>query len=259
MYNFLIATGAATLIGILAGVGLGGWTYGIIPALLVLLGGYFILLRRSIKKVEVISARVGQIMTAAERQSRGQARNPRAAKQSISRAIDQSIAELRKGYDIGQWQWGVRSQLDAQIGNLLFMSERYTEAKPYLKTGFVRQWTTRAMLGVLLYKEGNFSAMRDAFDECIRFNKKKQGLLYACYAWCLLNAKDGRKSEDRRADALEVLNRGHDAMDKKDDNLARNLDAVRNGKRMNMTGYGQQWYMFRLEAMKTPRQQVRGR
>ena len=116
MYNFLIATGAATLIGILAGVGLGGWTYGIIPALLVLLGGYFILLRRSIKKVEVISARVGQIMTAAERQSRGQARNPRAAKQSISRAIDQSIAELRKGYDIGQWQWGVRSQLDAQIG-----------------------------------------------------------------------------------------------------------------------------------------------
>ena len=58
MYNFLIATGAATLIGILAGVGLGGWTYGIIPALLVLLGGYFILLRRSIKKVEVISARV---------------------------------------------------------------------------------------------------------------------------------------------------------------------------------------------------------
>ena len=74
MYNFLIATGAATLIGILAGVGLGGWTYGIIPKL-VLLGGYFILLRRSIKKVEMISARVGQIMTAAERQSRGQARN----------------------------------------------------------------------------------------------------------------------------------------------------------------------------------------
>ena len=259
VYNFLIAMGSAILTGAIAGLGLGGWVYGIIPALLVLLGGYFLLLRRSIKQVEIISARVGQIMTAAERQSRSQARNQRAAKQLINRAIDRSISELRKGYVIGQWQWGVRSQLDAQIGNLLFMSERFTEAKPYLKTGFARQWTTRAMLGVLLYKEGNFSGMRDAFDECIRYNKKKQGLLYATYAWCLLNAKDGRKAEDRRSDALDVLTRGNTAMDSKDDQLTRNLDAVRNGKKMAMSGYGQQWYMFRLEAMKTPKQQVRGR
>ena len=259
VYNFLIALGASTVIGVIAGIGLGGWSYGVIPALLVLLGGYFFLLRRSIKQVETISGRVGQIMTVAERQSRSQARNPRAAKQIISRSIDRSITELRKGYLIGQWQWGIRSQLDAQIGNLLFMAERFTEAKPYLKSGFARQWTTRAMLGALLFKEGNFPGMREAFDECIRYNKKKNGLLYAAYAWCLLNAKDGRKAEDRRSEALEVLTRGNTAMDSKDDQLVRNLDAVRNGKKMNMTGYGQQWYMFRLEAMRTPKQQVRGR
>ena len=98
-------------------------------------------------------------MTAAERQSRSQAPNA-SGEATINRAIDRSISELRKGYVIGQWQWGVRRN-STPNGNLLFMSERFTEAKPYLKTGFARQWTI-AMLGVLLYKEGNFSGMRDA-------------------------------------------------------------------------------------------------
>ncbi len=259
MYNFLIAVVAALVVGAAAGLGLGGWTYGIIPGLLVLAGGYFILLRRSIKQVGVISARVGQIMTVADRQSRSQARNQRAAQQVIQRAVDRAISELRKGYAVGQWQWGIRSQLDAQIGNLLFTSQRFKEAKPYLKTGFVRLWTTRAMLGALLYRDQDFAGMRDAFEEGIRYNKKKQGLMYAAFAWCVLNAKDGRKADERRDDALEILARGDKAMAQKDPNLTRNLDAVRNGKKMVMNGYGQQWYMFHLEKMRMPKQQVRGR
>ena len=147
MYNFLIALGAAFIIGGASGVGLGGLSYGIVPGLLVAVGGYFLLLRRSIRQVEVLSARVGKLMTQAERQGRAQARNQRAAQQVIQRAVDQAITELRKGYLIGQWQWGIRSQMDAQIGNLLFTSKRFKEAKPYLETGFARLWTTRAMLG----------------------------------------------------------------------------------------------------------------
>ena len=259
MYNFLIAVGAALVVGVAAGIGLGDWGYGVVPALLV--GGiaYFLLLRRSIRQVEAISEKVGGIMTRADRQSRGQARNPRAAQAAVQRAVDQSIAELRKGYAIGQWQWGIRSQMDAQIGNLLFTSKRFKEAKPYLETGFARLWTTRAMLGACHFKDGNWDAMRIAFDEAIRYNKKKQGMLYAVYAWCVFNAKDGRKADERRDDAMEVLTRGEKNLDAEDANVTRNLDALRNGKKMSMTGYGQQWYMFHLEAPKMPRQQIRGR
>ena len=66
-------------------------------------------------------------MTAAERQSRD--KPTCALPQSISRAIDQSIAEPGKATSVS----ACAPQLDARIGNLLFMSERYTEAKPYLK------------------------------------------------------------------------------------------------------------------------------
>jgi hypothetical protein len=259
VYNFLIASGLSLAAGAVSGLALGGLVYGIIPALLLLVGSYFLLLRRSIKQVEGISAQVGQIMATADKQSRAQARNQRAAKQSIERAVDQAISTLRTGYPIGQWQWGVRSQLDAQIGNLLFTSQRFKEAKPYLKTGFARLWTTRAMLGVCMYREQKFKEMNAAFDEAIQYNRKKQGLLYATYAWCVLSAKDGRSGDERRDEALDILTRGNSAMDGKDPMLGRNLDAVRNGKKMVMSGYGQQWYMFHLETMKMPRQAVRGR
>ena len=259
VYNFLIALGLSFLVAALSGLGLGGWVYGIIPGLLAAVGGYFLLLRRSIRQVEALSSKVGKVMTLAERQSRAQARNQRAAQQVIHRAVDQAIAELRKGYVIGQWQWGIRSQMDAQIGNLLYTSKRFKESKPYLQTGFARLWTTRAMLGACHFRDQNWAGMRTAFDEAIRYNRKKQGLLYAVYAWCLLHAKDGRKQTERRDDALEVLTRGVDAMDGKDASLSRNLDAVRNGKKMTMNSYGQQWYMFHLETPRMPKQHLKGR
>ena len=258
MYNFLISLGGALVVGVISGIALGGFVYGIIPALLVAVGSYFLLLRRSIKQVEGLTADVTRIMTQAEKQSRAQARNQRAAQAVVQRSVDQAIVALRKGYLIGAWQWGIRSQMDAQIGNLLYTSRRFREAKPYLKTGFARLWTTRAMLGACHFQDGDFGAMRDAFDQAVRANKK-QGMLYAVYAWCVLNAKDGRKAEERRDDALALLAKGSDVLDGKDINLSRNVDAVRNGKKMNLSGYGQQWYAFHLETPKQPRQQLRGR
>jgi len=259
VYNFLISFGAAIFITALAGALLGGPQYGIAPGILVGVLCYWLLARRSFKKVEVLSREVGVIMEAAGRKVNLQ-RQQKQQEAVMQAAIDQAIKKLRGAYAIASWQWGIRAQMDGQIGQLLFMGKRFDRAKPYLKDGFARVWTTRAMLGVCHFKNQDWSGMNAAFAESEKHNKK-QGMLYAVWAWCVLNAKDGRRSEARRDSAIEILARGDKKTDNKDPLLQKNLEAIRNGRSMRMQGYGNQWYMFHLERPRQAqtRQVIRGR
>ena len=91
---------------------------------------------------------------------------------------------------------GACARTDAQIGNLLFMSERYTEAKPYLKTG-LWQRDHVAMLGVCCIKRAT-SAPCETHLTSASASTRRSRVYSTPAAWCLLNAEDGRKSEDRR-------------------------------------------------------------
>ena len=234
MYNLLIslAAGLITTIIFASIFGQGAWSilYGIVPGLLVLLGVYIWLARRSIAQLQAL----------------GEA----AQVQLQNRNIDRAIEIFKSGYPIGKWQFLIKGQLDAQIGTILFVAQRFDEAEPYLKGAFAKNWTARAMLAVLYYKRRKFDEMITVFEDAVSANKK-EALLWNLYAYCLWKAK-------KRDKAIEVLNRAAEALEG-NEVTRKNLEALKNGRKMKMRSWNQLWYQFHLDRMPVQRQRMQFR
>ena len=65
--------------------------------------------------------------------------------------LDEAVELLQTGYPIQKWQFLTSAQIDGQIGQLYFMTERYEEAEPYLTHSIKRNWMARAMLHLCIY------------------------------------------------------------------------------------------------------------
>jgi tetratricopeptide (TPR) repeat protein len=228
MYNLLIAlAAAATSTGVFAYL-LGSIWYGLVPGLLAGVVVYFFLARRTFKQFESLVKQAQQ--------------------QIQSGNVDAAIRKLKEGYPLAKWQFLVDSQLNAQIGSFLFQAQREDEAEQYLKNAFSRHWQAQAMLGVYYYKNKKLDKMRETFEDAVAYNKK-QPLLWNLYAYCLWKSRN-------RDDAIDVLNRAMDKLPDDDTKTEKNLDNLKNGNKMKMGGWGQQWYQFRLQP--PPRQSRRG-
>lgn len=234
MYNLLIAIAAGLVTTLVFGFAVGGgdfsFVYGIVPGVIALLGVYIWLARRSMKQVQALAEKAQQ--------------------QLQNRNIDRAVEIFKSGYPIGKWQFLVRSQIDAQIGTLLYVAQRFDEAEPYLKNAFAKNWTARAMLGVLYYKRRKFDEMETVFEEAVSANKK-EALLWNLYAYCLWKSK-------QRDKAIDVLNRGLDHLDGHDQ-TERNLKALKNNRKMKMRSWNQMWYQFHLDRMPMQRQRMQFR
>lgn len=234
MYNLLISLAAGLLTSVVFGMifGQGSWSivYGIVPGFLVFVAAYIWLARRSLKQVQAL----GETAQA----------------QLQSRNIDRAVEIFKQGYPIGKWQFMVRPQLDAQIGTLLFVAERFNESEPYLKNAFSKNWTARAMLGVLYYKRRKFDEMEKAFEAAAMANKK-EALLWNLYAYCLWKSKQRDKAIKVLNEAVETLD-GHKVTEK-------NLKALQNNRKMKMRSWNQLWYQFHLDRMPAQRQRVQYR
>lgn len=230
MYNLLIAIGAGVAATLAFGFALGGGSfaiwYGIVPGLFALIGVYIYLARRTL----------GQLREyVQEAQQRVQSRN-----------VDAAIEKLKSAYPLASWQFLVKSQIDGQIGTILYSAKRFDDALPYLKRSFSKNWVARAMLGVYYYKNKKYEKMREIFEEAAVANKDKP-LLWNLYAYCLWKSRN-------RSDAIDVLNRALE--NNEDDKKTKdNLNALQNGNKMKMRGWGQMWYQFHLD--RPPRQQMR--
>lgn len=226
MYNLIIsiAVGAALTFGI--GAFFGGWWYGILPGMIGLVAAYVIMARRTMKQVQAIVQRA---------QSDLQGQN-----------IDQGIEILKEAYPLGKWQFFVQAQVDAQIGTVLYMSQRFDEAEPFLKRAFKKNWVARAMLGTLYYKKKKHDKMKKVFEEAVTANKK-ESLLWNLYAYCMW--KSGQRDE-----AIAVLNR---AVEKLGDEkrTKKNLKALKNKRKMKMRSWNMAWYQFHLDRPPAHRQQ----
>lgn len=234
MYNLLISIVAGIAATLLSGFALGGgelrlW-WGILPGILTLGIIYVLLARRSMNAVQAVVMRAQADIQA----------------QNIDRAID----ILKTAYPIGKWQFLVKSQIDGQIGSILFMSQKFGEAESYLKRSFKKNWVARAMLGALYYKKKKYDEMESIFEETVLANKK-ESLLWNLYAYCLW--KSGQKDK-----AISVLNRAVDKLEG-DDRTERNLKALQNNKKMKMRSWNLAWYQFHLDRPPQQRQQVRFR
>ncbi len=151
---------------------------------------------------------------------------------------EKAVKTLESGYKYGKWQFYVRSQIESQIGTIYYLKREFTEAFEYLQKGFVRHWVSMGMLAICYMKKQKTTKMIETFDKACAA-ARKEPLIWNLYAFCL--EKVGEKDK-----AIEVLEKGL----KKaagDERLQENLEALKEGRKMKMKGYGDLWYQFHLE------------
>jgi tetratricopeptide (TPR) repeat protein len=229
MWNLLISIAIAAAVA--AGVGLGtnfGWIAAVVPAFVALVAAYFVLARRSMKQL-------GALMDAVQKEMQ---------KEAQTRRFEKSIEKLKSGFALAPWQFLVGSQIHGHVGVLQYMQRQYDAALPHLEKSYPRHWIARGMLAALRYQRKDVAGAKVAFEAAVRDNKK-EGVLWAAYAWVL--EKEGAHEE-----AIAVLGRGVKA-NPSDEKLKTCQQTLQNGKKLKLGKiYEEQWFQFLLEAPPNP-------
>ena len=222
MRNLFVALGiGAVVFAILFLTHLLGLAESIVPGVVAAMIAYFVLARRTFKKVEAVFT---------EASTHLQAMPPR---------IDAAIATMQRAYTYAPWQFGIRSQIDTQIGVMFYLQQEFNKALPYLeKSVRFGHWMGGAMLGVLYYKKKNNERMKQTFALLTR-KARKQGLIWNLYAYLLMQIGEADKAQAVLADGVKAT--------KGDAKVQESLLAVQNGKKIKMKSYKEQWYQFHLE------------
>lgn len=217
----LISLAAGVVLGVVSSFAV-GWLGAILPGLAGVVAAYFFLGRWVNRQLEAGMARVQVEM------------------QKGPNHIPQAIELLKALRDrFGRLQFFAGSSLDGQIGTILFMQQKYKEARPYLERAFVRLWQAKVMLAVLDYKKKDLAAVDKNLEHTAKYSGK-QGLLWSAWAW--MHFKSGNR--DR---AIDLLNRGVEQLKDADPALTANLLSLKNGNKMKMKAYGDAWYQLGLE------------
>ncbi|HCF57652.1 MAG TPA: hypothetical protein DFS52_06615 [Myxococcales bacterium] len=223
MYNLTISLlVAAAVFGLVLATGLAPWA-AIIPALIGMFISNFLLARRVGKKVQ-------ELATAAQREIQAQ-------------RIDKGIKLLEEGFKYEKWQFLVGAELHSNIGILHYVKKDFAEARPHLQKASPRGPAgarAKAMLACIHYQQKDEAAMRGAFELAVKAGKK-EGIIWATYAWCL-------EKLGKRDDAIRVLARAVEA-NPSDERLKANMVALQNEKKLKMKAYAPEWYQFHLEKL----------
>ncbi|MBI5190633.1 MAG: hypothetical protein HZA22_08145 [Nitrospirae bacterium] len=221
MINIAISVSSSVAVFFLLKILTGYYQWGLVGATLSFFGLNYFLAKRVIAKVEALMAQV--------------------TKELQAQKFDKAIKTLKSGYPLGNWQFFVKAQLDAQIGVIYYLMKDDDEAFNYLKQGFNKHWMAMGMLAILYMKKKDLKMMTETFEKAVK-SSPKEGMLWNLYAYCVLKEGDRDK-------ALEILARGL-AKIPGDEKLLANQTAVANKQKMKMRGYGELWLQFYLE--KTP-------
>ncbi len=230
MLSLVVAVVAGVLVGVLTGVAFSTWWAGLFPALIAGIALYVFIVFRVNKQV---NGAMPGVMAAAQK-----------------RDIDGAVVLLKSiKARFGRWAPFLSSQIDGQIGAILFMKKDFEKAKPFLQEAFVRSWDAKLMLGVLLSgaldpkkvkkQELTLAPVDELMEKTVRF-ADKQGLLWSTWAWLHWTNGDATK-------AVTILSRGKEKLGESDQHLSANLLALQNDKKMKMKGYGDSWYSMHLE------------
>lgn len=232
MYNLLIslAVGIAIALGIKL-VGYSLWA-GLIPGTLAFAFTFILLARRVAKRIQVL-------MDAVQKEFATQATNQKEATQKVERAVKM----LEQGLVYDKWQLMVGPELHAQIGMLKYMVKDLDGAQAHFSKSGPRNYMAKALEGALHYQRKNFTAMEASFEAAVKTGKK-ESVIWAAYAWCLLQNKDKDK-------ALKVLARAVET-NPSDEKLKGSLTQLQNDKRLKMKPYEPTWWQFGLEAPPMP-------
>ncbi len=152
---------------------------------------------------------------------------------------DVAIKILEDLRALDRWQPTAGLAIDGQIGTILYAHKQDPEAaRPYLEKTIPKNWYAKAMLGAYHYRRKDDDEMRKVFEKAVKSNKK-EGMLWAAYAWCLWKR---RHTEE----AIEVLKRAQKILPA-DEGIETNLSALQSGKKMKMRDYEPEWWALLLE------------
>lgn len=151
---------------------------------------------------------------------------------------EKAIKILESGFKYSNWQFYIKPQINAQIGTIYYMQRNFTKAFDYLQKGFVRHWVAMAMLGITYMKRNKTTEMINTFEKATT-GSRKEPMVWNLYAYCLEKVGDTEK-------AIAVMEKGLKKTGG-DERLEANLEALREGRKMKMKGYGDMWYQFHLE------------
>ncbi|WP_224248266.1 tetratricopeptide repeat protein [Hyalangium gracile] len=232
MYNLLISLGVG--IAIVLGTKLAGFPIwaGIIPGLLAFIGTFILLARR-------VANRIQKLMDSVQKEFATQATNQKDAQAKVERAVK----TLEQGLVYDKWQLMVGPELHAQIGMLKYMVKDLDGAQAHFARCGPRNYMAKAMEGALHYQRKNYTAMEAAFEAAVKTGKK-DAVIWAAYAWCLLQIKEKDK-------ALRVLGRAVET-NPTEEKLKASLTQLQNDKRLKMKPYEPTWWQFGLEAPPPP-------
>lgn len=232
MWNLLIALACGVAVAVVVSLlGFPIWA-GIVPGVIVFFGVYLVLARR-------VATKMSALTQSAQKELSTPASNQREQKQKV----DKAIKTLEEGLKFDKWQFLVASEIHAQIGMIKYMVKDLDGAEGHLNKANPRNYIARAMQGALYFQKKDFTKMRTAFEDAVK-SGKKEGLVWAVYAWCLLQLKE--KDEARR-----VLARGV-ALNPTDEKLKNALTALQNDKRLKMKPWEPMWWQFGLEQPPMP-------
>jgi tetratricopeptide (TPR) repeat protein len=162
----------------------------------------------------------------------------RAGDQLKKQQFDKAIETMKEGYRFSSKQFLVKGSIDGQIGVVQYLRKKNEEAEPLLAAASMQHYIAKAMLGILQWKRGEKKKAKETFSLALKAGKK-ESLLYAVYAYVLLEMGEREK-------AIEILNKGL-GICKGDERLITNRNLLQNGKALKMKVYGEQWYQFLLE------------
>ncbi|ADO72018.1 tetratricopeptide repeat protein [Stigmatella aurantiaca] len=232
MYNLLISLGVG--IAIALGVKLAGFPLwaGLVPGVLAFIGAFILLARR-------VAQRIQGLMESVQKEFQGQ---PTTQKEALQR-VERAVKTLEQGLVYEKWQIMVGPELHAQIGMLKYMAKDLEGARTHFAKASARNAMAKAMEGALHYQRKDYVAMESAFEAAVKAGKK-ESLMWAAYAWCLMQLKEKDK-------ALRVLARGVET-NPSDEKLKSSLTQLQNDKRLKMKPYEPTWWQFGLETPPMP-------
>jgi tetratricopeptide (TPR) repeat protein len=227
MYNLLIAFAIGAVVTLLVRLsGFSIWA-GLVPGFLALVGAFVLLGRRVAMKVQSLSK-------SAEKELSAQPANQRERQQRL----DKAIKILQDGLVYDRWQFLIGAEIHAQIGMIYYVSKNFDLAQEHFAKASPRNYMAKAMQGALYYQRKDYSNMEAAFEQALK-SGKKEAIVWAAYAWCLVQIKERDK-------ALKVMARAVET-NPTEEKLKAGLNALQNEKRLKMKPYEPLWWQFGLE------------
>lgn len=238
MINLLIALAAGVAVVVLVKALGFSLIAGIIPGTVVFLAVLVVLGRRSFMQLQAVVGGVQaelSSMTANKKEQQAKA--------------DKAIKMLEAAIPLGKWQFLLEGEVYGQIGMIKHLFKDHEGALAAFQKASQRNYFAKAMQGAIYFQKKDFSAMQSSFEAAVKHGNK-ESLMWAAYAWCLIQ----NKKDD---EALRVLSRGVE-QNPSDEKLKKALTALQNDKRLKMSPWEPMWWQLGLENPPMPQAQFAG-